>query len=111
MYDNGPGAGEYLSPSLQNETMTEEQPYPDMTDQDVLELILHYALTVMETDKQMGDDLWNIHKYLEKRLSERGDEIQSSEEEVEEDPPGENQARTVYIFKGCHIEKIVIEDP
>jgi hypothetical protein len=78
--------------------MTEEQPYPDMTDQDILETILHYALTVMETNKQMGDDLWNIHKYLERRLSERGDEIQSSGEEVEENPPGDNQAKVINVF-------------
>ena len=100
--------------------MTTEQPYPDMTDRDVLETILQYALQVMETNKPMGDDLWNIHKYLEKRLTEAGPQMESPtveeiekvrenppthKEEIEGNIPEENPAKIVI-----HTESVTINN-
>jgi len=57
--------------------MKEEKPRPDMTDQSVLESLLPIALDLLESDRQRGEVLWQIYKYLEKRFKDNKQETVS----------------------------------
>jgi len=70
--------------------METEAPYPDMTDAAVLEKLLPIALALIDCRdlpvqrlNSWGNILWDIHKYLEKRLvDDTGLELIEPDEEA-----------------------------
>ena len=55
--------------------MLDEKPYPDMTDRGALEKLLEIAMSLLEFNKddkcyKWGNTLYDIHKYLEDRLTD-----------------------------------------
>ncbi|MFC1868059.1 hypothetical protein ACFL0H_08015 [Thermodesulfobacteriota bacterium] len=64
--------------------MDEEKPYPDITDNAVLERLLPIALRLMEFNRDdkcytWGETIYEIHKYLETRLNKKKSENSDSE--------------------------------
>jgi len=86
--------------------MTEEKPYPEMTDQDVLERLLPIALDLLETDRKHGQSLWEIYKYLERRLDKKAPENEDTETSAKEIKASKiefhNANVTVYLNAGTN---------
>jgi hypothetical protein len=113
--------------------MPGEKPHPDMDDQRVLEKLLPIALSLIETDRDRGDVLYQIFKYLEDRLGpglnglagestgdleESVQETEQIPEDLQDDFQGENDLVSrvddnrgnVNIFMGCHIDNVTINN-
>jgi hypothetical protein len=99
--------------------MDEEKPHPEMTDQDLLEKLLSIALQLLKTDRERGEPLWEIYKYLEGRLvTIRSDPpSETTEQKLEtglrkskQNLNGTNQIRIINVFTNCHFEHFTIEN-
>lgn len=93
----------------------EEQPYPDMTDRDVLEKLLPIAQDLIETDRAKGDILYEVFKYLETRLDgdpagARGGQSPGPRNQECVREPMDRAVGTVIIFTNCKIENVTINE-
>ena len=87
-----------------------DEPYPDMTDEDVLEKLLSMALSLLQSDRHHGEQLWEIFRYLEKRLESDPEKVSDAAgipETIKDILDRHNG--TVNIITGCQIESVTIK--
>lgn len=94
--------------------MSEENPYRDITDWDILEKLLPIALGLLEFNKkdkcyQWGDDLYQIYKYLEDKAvnsttaSVDQDHLENQETQAEETKEQQEEDHQVKIINEFHL--------